>query len=758
MLCIDKNDLFLRKDFFTCDESKGVSLSALIKKFAPTPVVNNDGNATSHYFKLGANGTLKSILLSDTIIHPVKFDSTESIAVSFDTNSNTFTFDLVGGAGLEASLTVQDEDGHSEKLVLNDPLNSAVLTFGQGTMIVPTYNPATNKIKFDFNPGGTLADYVTGAGTRATFPTQITAFTNNAGYITSSALTPYLQSSVAATTYFPLLGGTITGTAGSGFIGLPSQNTNPTAESGITKIYADSTGRFSWITGLGFRRTFTSTSLTADRVYTLKDANGTLAFTSDIPTTVSSFTNDSGYITSSALSPYLTSSTAASTYFPLTGGSITGTGGLGFFGAIAQASTPFAPASGFRLFADSSGRFSWVATNGLVRTFDATGNTTNRSYTLPDYDGTFILYGNTNTLGSNSLSLSTTNTGSGNTFFNLTNGSAVNVFRVFADGTLSQAQSRTGLTTSTTISSFSTTIGITDSNNVVSKIIAYSIDPTITGTGYTNKTIVGLSINPNSRGTVNTSTNRVRALEVFLGNSTNSLTPDEVSFYAGSSSVKIISSGGSRADLTFNTNDTTQIAQFFHQGSGTTNGMIIRSITGNYGVILQTNLSSTNNTNILTFQNGQTGFLNMGSSVSNVNLMGLAVNLGTTASRWTAGSSGTTVTGINWSLPVAYADGTNYSTSAICLLGDFDITEIGTPSARAAYYGFRFRNTRFMSGLNLGNTAPAAVLDLGQHADTTIPTLKIAESNTTAPSNTSTPTAWCRIVVNGTTYKMPLYS
>lgn len=36
-----------------------------------------------------------------------------------------------------------------------------------------------------------------------------------------------------------------------------------------------------------------------------------------VPTNVSAFTNDSGYITSSALSPYLTSSTAASTYAPI---------------------------------------------------------------------------------------------------------------------------------------------------------------------------------------------------------------------------------------------------------------------------------------------------------------------------------------------------------------------------------------------------------------------------------------------------------
>ena len=42
--------------------------------------------------------------------------------------------------------------------------------------------------------------------------------------------------------------------------------------------------------------------------------NGSLA---TFPTTVSSFTNDSAYITASALSPYLTSATAAATYQPI---------------------------------------------------------------------------------------------------------------------------------------------------------------------------------------------------------------------------------------------------------------------------------------------------------------------------------------------------------------------------------------------------------------------------------------------------------
>jgi hypothetical protein len=130
---------------------------------------------------------------------------------------------------------------------------------------------------------------------------------------------------------------------------------------------------------------------------------------------ISSLTNDSGYITSSALSPYLTAATAASTYFPLLGGSITGTAGAGFFGAIAQSSNPSAPTSGFRLFANSTHALSWIGQNGYIRTFDGTANTADRIYTLPNISGTFPLgTGTTNELtywsGTNTISTLTTAT------------------------------------------------------------------------------------------------------------------------------------------------------------------------------------------------------------------------------------------------------------------------------------------------------------------------------------------------------------
>jgi len=68
---------------------------------------------------------------------------------------------------------------------------------------------------------------------------------------------------------------------------------------------------------------------------------------------------------------------------------INGTGGAGYFRFIPQSSAPGTPGSGFRLFADASGRLAWKGTNGFVRTFDGVANTADRLYTLPDANGTF---------------------------------------------------------------------------------------------------------------------------------------------------------------------------------------------------------------------------------------------------------------------------------------------------------------------------------------------------------------------------------
>jgi hypothetical protein len=115
-------------------------------------------------------------------------------------------------------------------------------------------------------------------------PTNVSSFTNDAGYLTSSALSGYLTSSTAASTYFPLAGGSITGTAGAGFIGLPSQSSNPSTPSSGIRIFANSFGAFGWINSLGWTRSFSNPSATSNLNFTLPNSSGTLALTTDIPT------------------------------------------------------------------------------------------------------------------------------------------------------------------------------------------------------------------------------------------------------------------------------------------------------------------------------------------------------------------------------------------------------------------------------------------------------------------------------------------
>jgi len=55
---------------------------------------------------------------------------------------------------------------------------------------------------------GTTAQYLRGDLSLATFPTNVSSFINDSGYITLSALSPYLTSATAASTYFPIPTGT----------------------------------------------------------------------------------------------------------------------------------------------------------------------------------------------------------------------------------------------------------------------------------------------------------------------------------------------------------------------------------------------------------------------------------------------------------------------------------------------------------------------------------------------------------------------
>lgn len=86
---------------------------------------------------------------------------------------------------------------------------------------------------------------------------------------------------------------------------------------------------------------------------------------------------------------------------------LNGTNGAGFLQLDWQSSNPAGAASRTTMWADATGRLNWrLGTGGssFIRTFNATGITANRTYTLPDFSGTLLAIG-TNALGGNSLNL-----------------------------------------------------------------------------------------------------------------------------------------------------------------------------------------------------------------------------------------------------------------------------------------------------------------------------------------------------------------
>ena len=79
---------------------------------------------------------------------------------------------------------------------------------------------------------------------------------------------------------------------------------------------------------------------------------------------------------------------ALATKLDKVGGTLTGTGGVGFIGFPAQSSAPSTPASGFNLYATSAGKFAFKRTTGNSIIFDISNLSADRTQTFVDADGT----------------------------------------------------------------------------------------------------------------------------------------------------------------------------------------------------------------------------------------------------------------------------------------------------------------------------------------------------------------------------------
>lgn len=109
------------------------------------------------------------------------------------------------------------------------------------------------------------------------------AATNTAVTYTS-ATNAYFEAPVAGTNvtfgtaYAAFFNGN---TRTNGWIGVANQSA-PATPTNSVRIFADTSNRLSWIAPVGFSSTFSTSTLTTNRVYTLQDGSGTLAFLSDI--------------------------------------------------------------------------------------------------------------------------------------------------------------------------------------------------------------------------------------------------------------------------------------------------------------------------------------------------------------------------------------------------------------------------------------------------------------------------------------------
>lgn len=217
-----------------------------------------------------------------------------------------------------------------------------------------------------------VTDILASAGsTSATYITETPDTTLTNEFALSTLATGILKNttgtgvpSIAVAGDFPTLnqsttGNAATATTAGALASDPSDCVLPQVAIGITANGTATCSQPSSVTG----NAATATALAAD-----PSDCGANAFATAIAA--------SGNLTCSQPSTFPASTSTSST--------INGTGGAGFVEFQPQSSNPSNPSSGYRMFADSTGRHAWKrASDGFVRTFDST-LTADRVYTWPD--------------------------------------------------------------------------------------------------------------------------------------------------------------------------------------------------------------------------------------------------------------------------------------------------------------------------------------------------------------------------------------
>ncbi len=182
-------------------------------------------------------------------------------------------------------------------------IGTAYMKYADSATMLMAYRIAINsRLKYT-DTAGMLAAYATAINLRmkytdttamlAAYQTSLNgkqAQLNGTGFVKVSGTTitydnsSYLTITSAASTYFPLIGGSITGGTGNGFVGFPTQSTDPTTITGQTLLYRPPSGLgfFALRHSNGFI-SYLNSSITANRTWRFPDSTGTVALTQNIP-------------------------------------------------------------------------------------------------------------------------------------------------------------------------------------------------------------------------------------------------------------------------------------------------------------------------------------------------------------------------------------------------------------------------------------------------------------------------------------------
>jgi hypothetical protein len=261
----------------------------------------------------------------------------------FATKQNNITLTTTGSSGpatlVGDILNIPNYTGVT--YTFTSPLvnTAGVVTINQSNATTDGYLSAANWVTFNSKQNALLGTgFVKISGTTISYDNSTYYLASNPNnFITSAALTPYLLSTVAASTYFPIPTGTTSQyVRGDGSLAIfPTDiftTLTTTGSSGSSTLIAGVLNVPTYtLSGLGGQPQLNGTGFVKASGTTISYDNSTYYLAS----------NPSNFITSAALTPYLLITTAASTYYTIPTGTtsqyIRGDGSLATF---PTASTP----------------------------------------------------------------------------------------------------------------------------------------------------------------------------------------------------------------------------------------------------------------------------------------------------------------------------------------------------------------------------------------------------------------------------------